>query len=242
MAQFQNPYVLSFIAIVLDDPLMVILEYAELGDLLGYLKKHAATMTEKLRARFAAECADGLCYLHSRGFVHRDVAARNVLLSSGVQCKISDFGMSRDTVDSEYYQSKGGDIPVRWSATEVSAGLVHEFPLTMHSSSSTLESQKSNSWSISPYAVADDPRRRRIDSEIDFDSNEWSCFQHSQHRIVTRALTSQALEKRKFSEASDVWAFGILAYEIWTNGETPYKNFNNQRVWYGWWKSHRRRP
>ena len=131
MAQFQHPHVLSFIAIVLNDPLMVILEYAELGDLLGYLKKNAATMTGKLRARFAAECAEGLCFLHSRGFVHRDVAARNVLVSSGLQCKISDFGMSRDTENSEYYHSKGGDIAVRWSSPEVSACLVHIVPLAM---------------------------------------------------------------------------------------------------------------
>jgi hypothetical protein len=27
-------------------------------------------------------------------------------------------GMSRDTADSEYYQSKSGQIPVRWSAPE----------------------------------------------------------------------------------------------------------------------------
>ena len=121
MAQFENPHVLSFIGIVLEDPLMVIIEFAELGDLLGYLKKHAATMTAKIRKRFAGDCAEGLRYLHSRGFVHRDVAARNVLLSSGSRCKISDFGMSRDTESSAYYQSKGGAIPVRWSAPEVRA-------------------------------------------------------------------------------------------------------------------------
>ena len=42
----------------------------------------------------------------------------------------------------------------------------------------------------------------------------------------------QSLEAKKFGEATDVWSFGILAYEIWTNGETPYKDFSNQRVWY----------
>jgi serine/threonine protein kinase len=31
------------------------------------------------------------------------------------------------------------------------------------------------------------------------------------------------LEQRKFSAASDVWAFGILLYEMWTKGDTPYK-------------------
>ena len=35
--------------------------------------------------------------------------------------QISDFGMARDLADSTYYtvQSKGGKIPVKWTAPEV---------------------------------------------------------------------------------------------------------------------------
>ena len=39
------------------------------------------------------------------------------------------------------------------------------------------------------------------------------------------------LESKKFSAASDCWAFGILLYEIWTSAETPYKGMNNHQVW-----------
>ena len=33
--------------------------------------------------------------------------------------QISDFGMSRDVEDENYYVSKGGKVPVKWTAPEV---------------------------------------------------------------------------------------------------------------------------
>ena len=83
-------------------------------------------------------------------------------MSSELRCKVSDFGMSRDTGQSEsdYYQSRGGALPIRWCSPEV-------------------------------------------------------------------------LEHRKFSPRSDVYAMGILLYEIWTKGASPYSEmkWNNQTVW-----------
>ena len=92
------------------------------------------------------------------GFIYRDLAARNVLVSSELRCKISDFGMSREAEESDYYQSRGGVLPVRWCSPEV-------------------------------------------------------------------------LEHRKFSTRSDMWASGVLLYEIWTKGATPYGNWSNAMVW-----------
>ena len=34
--------------------------------------------------------------------------------------QIGDFGLARDLVDDTYYKSKGGQIPVKWTAPEVS--------------------------------------------------------------------------------------------------------------------------
>jgi serine/threonine protein kinase len=69
---------------------------------------NAVSYTEQLQ--LACDCAEGLAYLASRKFVHRDVAARNVLLGSEKRAKISDFGMSREIVDSNYYRSRGGQV------------------------------------------------------------------------------------------------------------------------------------
>ena len=80
-----------------------------------------------------------MVYLSGKGFVHRDIAARNILLSHNNICKvllskhrlvvfwstfhfqISDFGMSRDLEDENYYMSQGGKVPVKWTAPEALA-------------------------------------------------------------------------------------------------------------------------
>ena len=41
--------------------------------------------------------------------VHRDLAARNVLLAEGMVCKVSDFGLTRDTyMDDAYWKRSNG--------------------------------------------------------------------------------------------------------------------------------------
>ncbi len=86
-----------------------------LGCLKLYLRLHLPVFHLH---QLAADCAEGLAYLASLNFVHRDVAARNVLVSSEWRAKICDFGFSRQIQDSGYFISEGGSIPVRWTAPE----------------------------------------------------------------------------------------------------------------------------
>ncbi len=79
-----------------------------------YLKNNDLSILTRLL--LAGDCADGLAYLARRDFVHRDIAARNVLVSSDRRAKIADFGLSREVNDDNYYQSRGGQLPVRWYA------------------------------------------------------------------------------------------------------------------------------
>ncbi|VDN29356.1 unnamed protein product, partial [Cylicostephanus goldi] len=58
-------------------------------------------------------------YLSSKGFVHRDVAARNILVNGKNSCKIGDFGLCRNLYsDSSLYKSKGGRLPLKWMSPE----------------------------------------------------------------------------------------------------------------------------
>ncbi|KAH7693046.1 Protein F09A5.2 [Aphelenchoides avenae] len=57
-------------------------------------------------------------FISSKGYVHRDIAARNVLLTEALVAKISDFGLSRYTDDEVYLTKRDGRLPVRWMAPE----------------------------------------------------------------------------------------------------------------------------
>lgn len=44
-----------------------------------------------------------LMHLESLNFVHRDIAARNVLMATHDVIKLGDFGLSRGLDDADYY-------------------------------------------------------------------------------------------------------------------------------------------
>ena len=71
---------------------------------------------------FAAQAAAGMSYIHSKTVVHRDVAARNVLLSADTECMVTDFGLARDVhYTDEIYcvdMAKGHAVPYRWTSLE----------------------------------------------------------------------------------------------------------------------------
>ena len=46
-----------------------------------------------------------------------------------------------------------------------------------------------------------------------------------------RWCAPEVLEQGKYSFASDVWAYGVLLYELYTSAETPYTDWGNEKVW-----------
>ena len=117
MAQFHHPNVVNLIGVVtIGEPLLVVIELCELGSLEAFLAANEVPYSQK--KQFALDCARGMAYLSKLRFIHRDLASRNVLLDASHACKIADFGMSRATIDKDYYRSRGGPLPVRWTAPE----------------------------------------------------------------------------------------------------------------------------
>ncbi|KER28207.1 hypothetical protein T265_04885 [Opisthorchis viverrini] len=68
--------------------------------------------------RFGCHVADALTYLESLKLVHRDIAARNVLVTEGYVAKLCDFGLSCPLVDGCYVDEFRERLPFRWMAPE----------------------------------------------------------------------------------------------------------------------------
>eukprot|EP01128_Nolandella_sp_AFSM9_P004788 TRINITY_DN2224_c0_g1_i1.p1 TRINITY_DN2224_c0_g1~~TRINITY_DN2224_c0_g1_i1.p1 ORF type:complete len:393 (+),score=82.76 TRINITY_DN2224_c0_g1_i1:1-1179(+) len=70
--------------------------------------------------KFVGGTAKGLHYLHKHRIIHRDVAARNILLQDDLTPMLSDFGLSREVEDGdEMYNSTGQvGLPLKWMAPE----------------------------------------------------------------------------------------------------------------------------
>ncbi|XP_071111229.1 fibroblast growth factor receptor 3-like [Haliotis cracherodii] len=76
-------------------------------------------LTAKDLLSFALQTALGMQHLDATCIVHRDVAARNVLVGYNCVCKISDFGLARDVEGVDVYErTSKGPLPVRWMSPE----------------------------------------------------------------------------------------------------------------------------
>lgn len=68
--------------------------------LLGYVEKRNGALAVSTRKRIALQFLYGLHYLHSKGYLHRDIGPKNILVktydSGAVVVKLSDFGLAKD--------------------------------------------------------------------------------------------------------------------------------------------------
>ncbi|XP_012251030.2 ALK tyrosine kinase receptor isoform X2 [Athalia rosae] len=129
MSKFNHPNIVHFIGVSFDNhPRYIVLELLAGGDLKNFLREERprpdrpTTLMMQDLVMCAYDVANGCKYMEDARFIHRDIAARNCLLTSkgsGRIVKIADFGMARDIYRSDYYR-KGGKamLPIKWMPPE----------------------------------------------------------------------------------------------------------------------------
>ncbi|XP_063283197.1 discoidin domain-containing receptor 2 isoform X3 [Pelobates fuscus] len=125
MSRLKDPNIIRLLAVcIAEDPLCMITEYMENGDLNQFLSRHqpeggTAVISYNDLRHMAAQIASGMRYLSLLNFVHRDLATRNCLVGRNYTIKIADFGMSRNLYSGDYYRIQGRAVlPIRWMSWE----------------------------------------------------------------------------------------------------------------------------
>ncbi|PAV82523.1 hypothetical protein WR25_19780 [Diploscapter pachys] len=152
MRHLKHVNIVSIYGVAVDQqPPFLLLEFITGGSLIGFLKKAIfwnTDLTTELKIKMCLDAARGIEYIHKMVIIHRDIAARNCLITRDKVVKITDFGLSKQGTS---------------------------------------------------YRMMD------------------------RQKLAPRWLAPEALMETVWTSATDVYAFGILVYEIWTNCKQPYE-------------------
>ena len=120
ICHLKHENIVKFYGICLDSN-CIVMELMEGGQLLEYLRTHKQELNLGDLLEISHDIVKGCVYLEKKKFVHRDLSARNCLLTSTNPnrriAKIGDFGLARNIQVKKYY-SGGGFLPLKWMAPE----------------------------------------------------------------------------------------------------------------------------
>ncbi|XP_038134302.1 inactive tyrosine-protein kinase transmembrane receptor ROR1 [Cyprinodon tularosa] len=136
LTELQHPNVVCLLGVVTQEqPACMLFEFLPQGDLheflimrsphsdVGCSSDEDGTVKSSLDhgdfLHMAIQVAAGMEYLASHFYIHKDLAARNILVGEQLHVKISDLGLSREIYSSDYYCIQPKTLlPIRWMPPE----------------------------------------------------------------------------------------------------------------------------
>ncbi|XP_024313623.1 serine/threonine-protein kinase STY13 isoform X2 [Brachypodium distachyon] len=114
---------------------VVVVEYQHGGTLKTFLYNHRdKKLPYKKVVQIALDIARGLCYLHSKKIVHRDVKAENMLLNKKKSTvRIADFGVARVEAQDNENNMTGQTGTLGYMAPEVLEGRPYDHKCDVYS-------------------------------------------------------------------------------------------------------------
>ena len=99
------------------EPIYIITELMKQGNLLNYLCGFGRNLKLPQLVNMGAQVAAGMDYLEKNSFIHGNIAARNILLSDHLVCKIGCFSVINTVC--KYVKYTKIKFAVKWAAPEV---------------------------------------------------------------------------------------------------------------------------
>ncbi|XP_041914849.1 tyrosine-protein kinase transmembrane receptor ROR2 [Alosa alosa] len=134
-SRLQHPNIVCLLGIVTkEQPMSMVFSYSSHGDLHEFLvmrsphsdvgssdddKTVKSTLEQADFLHIVTQVAAGMEYLSSHHVVHKDLAARNILVYDKLNVKILDLGLFREVYSADYYKLMGANpFPIRWMSPE----------------------------------------------------------------------------------------------------------------------------
>ncbi|UYV70280.1 hypothetical protein LAZ67_7002359 [Cordylochernes scorpioides] len=102
------PFLIGLVASFETDERAYVLMDLVRGKDLYYYSKQMGRMPEDYARFYSAEAIIALNYLHSHGFIHRDVKLENILVNNDGHIKLADYGACREEGPDQNYRSNVG--------------------------------------------------------------------------------------------------------------------------------------
>uniref|UniRef100_A0A671Q1T1 Receptor protein-tyrosine kinase n=1 Tax=Sinocyclocheilus anshuiensis TaxID=1608454 RepID=A0A671Q1T1_9TELE len=119
MGSLDHPYIVRLLGICAGPSLQLVTQLSPQGSLLEHIQQHSESLNPQRLLNWCVQIAKGMYYLEEQRMVHRNLAARNILLKSDFIVQIADYGIA-DLLypDDKKYFFNEIKTPIKWMALE----------------------------------------------------------------------------------------------------------------------------